>query len=186
MTALETGSRPHVRLVDRDGSDLGTHPVHAAHRAEGLLHRAFSIVLHDGRGRVLMRRRAETKTRWPGYVANSCCGHPDRLDSVLDDAAQRLWEELGVRGLTLTEVGRFVYSARMPGSPWLEREYDHVLVGLLDGEADPAPAEVSEVFWCDVDDWAQRGPVVPWLDEVMALVAPFCRAVGQVRIPEDG
>lgn len=176
MTSLETGSRPYVRLVDVHGEDHDVHPVHDAHRGEGLLHRAFSIVLHDGRGRVLLQRRAHTKTRWPGYVANACCGHPDRSDSVLEDAAQRLREELGVQGVSLTEVGRFDYEARMPGSPWVEREYDHVLVGLLAGEADPAPAEVSEVFWCDVDDWALRGPVVPWLDEVMRLAAPSCRA----------
>lgn len=176
MTALETGSRPHVRLVAPDGRDLDTHPVHDAHRGEGLLHRAFSVVLHDGRGRVLLQRRASTKTRWPGYVANSCCGHPDRAGSVLDDAAQRVREELGVRDVTLAEVGRFDYTARMPGSPWVEREYDHVLLGRLDGEMNPSPEEVSEVFWSDVDDWSRRGPVVPWLAEVMELVAPLCRA----------
>lgn len=186
MTALETGSRPHVRLVDADGADLGIYPVHAAHRDTGMLHRAFSVVLYDGRGRVLMQRRADVKTRWPGYVANSCCGHPDRAESVIDDATQRLWEELGVRDVPLTEVGRFAYEARMPGSPWVEREYDHVLVGLLEGEPKLDPAEVSEVFWCDVDDWARRGPVVPWLGEVMGLVAPSCSAARQVRDQGDG
>lgn len=65
-----------VRLIDPHGRDAQLIEADAAHQYGGRTHRAFSVVLHDGAGKVLLQRRASCKERWPGYVANTCCGHP--------------------------------------------------------------------------------------------------------------
>lgn len=172
MTQHAPVGRTHVRVVDEAGRDGGTMPVAEAHLAGGTLHRAFSVVLHDGRGRVLLQRRADAKLRWPGYVANACCGHPSSLATVIDDASTRLAEELGIVGVTLREVGTFVYRAAMPGDDWVEWEHDHVLVGLYRGEPVVNPAEASATYWVDVARWQERAPSAPWLDGVMRVAAP--------------
>src|SRR5258707_15596891 len=65
-----------VELVDRAGRAIGTCPVGKAHTAPGRLHRAFSVLLYDPAGRVLLQRRAAAKTRFALRWSNTCCGHP--------------------------------------------------------------------------------------------------------------
>nr|WP_189170622.1 isopentenyl-diphosphate Delta-isomerase [Pilimelia anulata] len=140
-----------VELVDADGTARGSTTVGAAHASPGELHRAFSVVLVDPAGRVLLQRRAATKTRFPGRWANTCCGHPAPGEPVPEAAQRRLREELGVT-VALTEVGRYTYRAEDPASGLVEHEYDHVLRGVVPAdltiEADPA--EVDEVRWAEV------------------------------------
>ena len=66
-----------VELVD-DGRARRSarRTVAAAHQPPGRLHRAFSVLLVDPDGRVLLQQRAAVKTRFPLRWANSCCGHP--------------------------------------------------------------------------------------------------------------
>ena len=62
-------------LVDEHNRALGTAGKAAVHRA-GLLHRAFSIFLVDGEGRIVLQQRHPQKYHSGGLWANSCCGHP--------------------------------------------------------------------------------------------------------------
>lgn len=54
-----------VELVDDAGHAIGACPVSQAHQPPGLLHRAFSVLLFDATGRVLLQQRAAVKTRFP-------------------------------------------------------------------------------------------------------------------------
>ena len=163
-----------VELVDESGAALGACDVDGAHRLPPRLHRAFSVVLHDGAGRALFQRRSTDKERWPGALANSCCGHPRSVGTVLADAAARVGEELGVAVGGLAQVGVFTYQATDPGGVWAEWEYDHVLVGRLDPATAlrPDPAEVSESLWLTPGQWRARGDLAPWVARVMELAAP--------------
>ncbi|HEX5742248.1 MAG TPA: isopentenyl-diphosphate Delta-isomerase, partial [Pilimelia sp.] len=140
-----------VELVDAEGRPCGSASVADAHKAPGALHRAFSVVLLDPRGRLLLQRRAAHKTRFPGRWANTCCGHPAPGEPILAAARRRLREELGVAA-ELTEVGRYVYRAEDPGNGLVEHEYDHVLRGTVDPDVAlaPDPGEVAETRWADV------------------------------------
>ena len=95
-----------VELVDDGGRVLGETTVAAAHQPPGRLHRAFSVLLVDPAGRVLLQQRAAVKTRFPLRWANSCCGHPLPGQSLTDAANRRLTEELGLGPVDLTEVVR--------------------------------------------------------------------------------
>jgi len=179
MTAL-TREGLLVELVSPSGESTGSATVAEAHASPGRLHRAFSVHLLDANGRLLLQRRAETKTRFPLRWANACCGHPVPGQSVAAAAAQRLAEELGLRDVDLTEVGVYAYRAGDPATGLIEHEYDHVLLGIVDPVAvrlKPDPAEVASLRWMDpadlrADVLAHPVSYAPWLAGVTRLALP--------------
>lgn len=175
-----------VELVDANGAATGTCTVAEAHTAPGRLHRAFSVMLLDDRGRVLIQRRAAEKTRFALCWANACCGHPAPGQGVSDAAAERLSEEIGVLGVTLREAGVYVYRAEDPLTGRVEHEYDHVVVGRVPVEFSlrPDPSEVAEVHWsapgrlrAELADHPDH--YAPWFSGVFAVTTD---AAG--RLPE--
>ncbi|EEP75144.1 isopentenyl-diphosphate delta-isomerase [Micromonospora sp. ATCC 39149] len=177
MTPPMTDREQHlVELVDQAGTAVGSCTVARAHRVPGLAHRAFSILLVDPAGRLLLQRRAATKTRFAGLWANACCGHPAPGDDLMFAATRRLREELGVSGTPLTEIGVHRYRADDPGTGRVEHEHDHVLVGSLaaDQHLQPDPSEIAEIRWmppkelaADVASFPDR--YTPWLPGLLAI-----------------
>eukprot|EP00959_Pyramimonas_sp_CCMP1952_P004393 92219-Pyramimonas_sp.AAC.1 len=43
---------------------------------KGILHRAFSVMLFDADGRMLLQQRAASKITFPSVWTNTCCSHP--------------------------------------------------------------------------------------------------------------
>jgi isopentenyl-diphosphate delta-isomerase len=171
-----TGSREAhlVELVNEAGQAIGESTVDDAHQAPGLLHRAFSVLLVDPQGRVLLQRRAAVKTRFPLRWGNSCCGHPAPGQSLTDAANRRLREELGAGPVDLTEIGVYAYYAEDPGTGRIEFEYDHVLRGELspDDPLLPDPDEVADLRWVDpaglaAEIDADQRRYAPWLGGVI-------------------
>jgi isopentenyl-diphosphate Delta-isomerase len=167
-----------VELVDEAGAAIGSCSVAEAHAAPGRRHRAFSVLLYDQAGRVLLQRRAAVKTRFASRWSNTCCGHPAPGQDTAAAAAQRLVEELGLtpeHTTPLTEIGVYPYDAADPGSGRVEREWDHVLVGTLtSGSPVPDAAEVSDYAW--VPPVALRSGLsaspddyTPWLPGVLTV-----------------
>jgi isopentenyl-diphosphate delta-isomerase len=163
-----------VELVDDGGLPVGESTVDAAHRAPGRLHRAFSVLLVDPAGRVLLQRRSAAKTRFPLRWANSCCGHPTPGQSLSLAANRRLREEIGAGPVALTEIGVYAYYAEDPDTGRVEFEYDHVLLGDLDPDEPlmPDPDEVADLRWvdpeqlrADLDDDPRA--YAPWLGGVL-------------------
>jgi isopentenyl-diphosphate delta-isomerase len=163
-----------VELVDDVGIPVGETTVEDAHLPPGRLHRAFSVLLIDPDGRVLLQRRAPAKTRFPMRWANACCGHPAPGDSLTRAANRRLREEIGLGPVALTEVGVYLYYAEDKATGRVEFEYDHVLVGELDPDEPllPDPDEVADLRWVDHDELAEdlrAAPrsYAPWLAGVL-------------------
>jgi len=163
-----------VELVDPAGRAIGTSTVDAAHRAPGRLHRAFSVILVDEAGRLLLQQRAAAKTRFALRWANACCGHPRPAEPVTVAAERRLAEELGIEAVPLAEVGVHVYHAVDPTTGRVEHEYDHVLFGRLSPATPvhPDPDEVATVTWMspaqlaiELGEHADR--FAPWLGGVV-------------------
>ena len=152
-----------VELVDPGGEPVGAVTVAEAHAAPGQLHRAFSVLLLDDDGRVLLQQRSTSKTRFPLRWANACCGHPAPGEDLIMAASRRLGEELGVAGVGLTPLGVYMYRADDPVTDRVEYEYDHVLVARVDGQAlRPDPAEVAAVRWATFDEVRQGIATEPW------------------------
>ncbi|MGY0003433.1 isopentenyl-diphosphate Delta-isomerase [Micromonospora sp. I033] len=186
MTARESHL---VELVDDGGRVVGEATVAAAHQPPGRLHRAFSVLLVDPEGRILLQQRAAVKTRFPLRWANACCGHPLPGQSLVEAANRRLAEELGVEPVDLTEVGVYVYYAEDPATGRVEFEYDHVL--RADVPADlairPDPDEVATLRWADpreleADLDVDPRAYAPWLGGVVnRLLRPARPAIDAAR-----
>src|SRR5262245_32152936 len=84
-----------VVLVAGDDRPIGTMPKLEAHR-RGLLHRAVSVFVRDGSGRLLLQQRAVGKYHSGGLWTNTCCSHPRPGESAAEAAARRLDEEMGL------------------------------------------------------------------------------------------
>ncbi|WP_326550801.1 isopentenyl-diphosphate Delta-isomerase [Micromonospora sp. NBC_01813] len=162
-----------VELVDPTGRPVGSATVADAHHPPGQLHRAFSVLLVDDSGRLLLQQRAAVKTRFPLRWANTCCGHPLPGEDLSVAANRRLGEEIGVEPVTLTEIGVHTYQATDPVTGRTEYEYDHVLLGSLDPQATlrPDPQEVAQLRWVGAQELRagladEPDSYAPWLTGV--------------------
>lgn len=142
-------------LVDGLDREVGAATKLQAH-VDGLLHRAFSVVLtRDGKNgpEVLLAKRSLAKYHSGGLWANSCCSHPRAGEGTIEAAYRRVREELGCEAVNLREITAFVYRAEFDNG-LCEHEYDHVLIGRCAGKIEPDPAEASEVRWVTFDELA--------------------------------
>src|SRR5918997_6014944 len=125
-----------VILVDERDRVLGASGKLRAHR-EGALHRAFSVFVFDGEGRLLLQKRARGKYHSAGLWSNTACGHPRPGEATREAARRRLREEMGF-DCGLREAFQFLYRAELGGA-LVEHEYDHVLIGAHEGDPSPDP-----------------------------------------------
>ena len=97
------------------------------HQGQGVLHRAFSLLIFNERGELLIQQRASAKRLWPLYWSNSCCSHPRGTESVEAAARRRLREELGMES-ELKFLFKFQYHAQFDANG-AERELCSVFIG---------------------------------------------------------
>jgi isopentenyl-diphosphate Delta-isomerase len=133
-----------VILVDANDVETGTAEKLAAHRA-GTLHRAFSVMIWNGSGRMLLHRRAAEKYHSGGLWTNACCGHPRPGEDLAAAAARRLGEEMGFT-CPLTPLGSLIYKAQLDRG-LTEHELVHVFRGIHVGPMAPDPTEVEAYDW---------------------------------------
>jgi len=159
----------YVIVVNASDEEIGLEEKLRAHRTP-VLHRAFSVFLLDAQGAMLLQRRAEGKYHSAGLWSNACCGHPRPGEAVVAAAQRRLREEMGVSS-PLTRVGTVSYSIDVGGG-LREHEFNHVLCGVFDGDAQPDPAEVSSWRWIAPHALRQSlrdapRSFTPWFDVVL-------------------
>ena len=137
-------TREDVILVDAADNEIGTEEKLKAHQ-RGHLHRAFSVMIWDGRGRLLMQRRQINKYHSGGLWTNSCCGHPRPGEKAREAASRRLREEMGI-SCPLTPIGTFTYRAELDAG-LIEHELVHLFRGIYDGAVAPNPNECDGFSW---------------------------------------
>jgi isopentenyl-diphosphate delta-isomerase len=136
-------------LVDSMDRETGTAEKLEAH-VKGALHRAFSIIVWDGRGRMLLQQRDKGKYHSGGLWTNTCCGHPRPGEPTHAAASRRLQEEMGF-ACALTPLGTISYRAEFANG-LIEHELVHVFRGLYDGPVNPDPAEAQAFNWATLDE----------------------------------
>ena len=132
----------HVILVDERDDEVGTMEKMEAHR-QGILHRAFSILLFNSKGEILLQKRARKKYHSGGLWTNTCCSHPNPQETMGQATRRKLKQEMGI-DLQTEFAYKFIYKARLDND-LVEHEYDHVFIGQYDG----APLVNAE----EVEDW---------------------------------
>ncbi|MEI7932861.1 MAG: isopentenyl-diphosphate Delta-isomerase [Alphaproteobacteria bacterium] len=138
-----------VILVDAQDRETGRTAKLAAHQL-GQLHRAISVCIIDGAGRMLLQRRAPGKYHSAGLWANACCSHPRPGESASSAAARRLNEELGIV-CPLLPTAQTLYRADV-GSGLIENEFVHLFAGEYHGEIRPDPHEVELTRWISANE----------------------------------
>jgi isopentenyl-diphosphate delta-isomerase len=133
-----------VILVDSDDRPLGTAPKLDAH-VNGQLHRAFSVLVHDGADNLLLHKRARGKYHSGGLWTNACCGHPRAGEETVVAARRRLFEEMGV-DCALMPLQTLIYRAEVGGG-LVEHELVHLFTACWRGAVEPDPAEAEAHRW---------------------------------------
>ncbi len=150
--------REEVVLVDADDNETGTAEKLDAHRL-GRLHRAFSVMIWDAHGRLLLQRRQIGKYHSGGLWTNTCCGHPRPGETTAAAAARRLNEEMSVI-CGLTPIGTFTYRAELDAG-LIEHEFVHIFQGVYAGLIAPNPEECDGYSWSTPDVIRKQIAVVP-------------------------
>ena len=153
-TATEQG-RERVVAVDTEDEEIEVVDRLAAHTGDGIRHRAFTVLIYDEEGRILLARRSPEKRLWGTYWDGTVASHPAPDQSQIEATRQRLDEELGIapdqyddlRATDVFEYKRFYFEEGV------EYEVCTVLkLTLADTRTEPHPAEVAGLLWVSYDD----------------------------------
>lgn len=141
----------HVVLVDEHDQPVGTMEKMEAHE-KGVLHRAFSVLLFNSRGELLLQKRARSKYHSGGLWTNTCCSHPQPNEDVTDAAQRKLLQEMGIVAKPRIAFS-FIYQAKFENG-LLEHELDYVLFDVFDGVPALNPEEAEDWKWMSMDNLA--------------------------------
>jgi isopentenyl-diphosphate delta-isomerase len=120
------------------------------HAGQGVLHRAFSLLIFNTRGELLVQQRAASKRLWPLYWSNSCCSHPRGSESLHVATHRRLREELGF-DCPLQFLYKFQYQAQFDADG-----AEHELCSVFIGRCDQTPRINRE----EIHDWRWLSPEI--------------------------
>lgn len=124
-------------LLNEEDEIIGHSNKYDCHKGDGLLHRAFSVLLFDlsepGNAKLLLQKRSRHKITFPMLWTNTCCSHPLHVPNELDGAEgvkaaaiRKLGQELGIPASQVPIkkfhfLTRLRYSAKSD-SIWSENE----------------------------------------------------------------
>ena len=177
---VEEESHPNaaqdVIAVDENDDEQGLVNRLDAHTGGGTRHRAFTALVFDPEGRILLAQRAPDKRLWDTHWDGTVASHPVEGQSQTDATRQRLEEELGVtpdqyHDLRVTD--KFEYK-RYYENEGLEWEVCTVLkVTLDDTTLDPDEDEIAGLLWADYEHlhehprWYRQLRLCPWFEIAM-------------------
>ncbi|MEI9920311.1 MAG: isopentenyl-diphosphate Delta-isomerase [Bacteroidota bacterium] len=130
-----------VILVDENDNAIGTMEKMEAHR-KGLLHRAFSILVFNSKGQMLLQKRSWKKYHSGGLWTNACCSHPQPDENIESAMRRKLKQEMGIDAIPEFSH-KFIYKTALENN-LTEHEYDHVYIARYDGEPQINRDEVDE------------------------------------------
>ena len=140
-------SDEYVILVDGNDIPIGTEEKVKCHLPDGKLHRAFTALLFDKNGRLVLTRRAKEKMLWPEDWDGTFASHPRESETYVSSGERRMPEELGIEG-KLDYLHKFEYHVpyKNVGS---ENEICGTLIGVIDEttELKKIKGEIDEIKW---------------------------------------
>ncbi|MFM6946349.1 MAG: isopentenyl-diphosphate Delta-isomerase [Flavobacteriales bacterium] len=141
-----------VILVNEQDQEIGQIGKMEAHEL-GLLHRAFSVLIFNSKGELLLQQRAAHKYHSPLLWTNSCCSHQRPGETTLNAAKRRLQEEMGMHA-HLNTAFHFIYLAKLDQG-LTEHELDHVVFGYSNDNPQINTEEVEAYKWIGLSELLQ-------------------------------
>jgi isopentenyl-diphosphate delta-isomerase len=148
MNAFDDSDSEALILVDELDQSVGYLDKAACHEGRGILHRAFSLLIFNDSGDLLIQQRAPGKRLWPLYWSNSCCSHPRSNETLEIATKRRLREELGI-DCPLQYLYKFHYQAQFDATG-AENELCSVYIGHT--------ADAPRVNTAEINDWRWVSP----------------------------
>jgi len=162
----------YVILVDQNDNPIGKEDKVKCHLPNGKLHRAFSALIFNGEGKLLLTKRSEGKMLWPNNWDGTVASHPRESETYVSSAERRMPEEIGI-DCKVSYVNKFEYHVPYKdiGS---ENEICGTLIGAIDifDKSSLIKDEISEIKWISPDELKNeleqnRDVYCPWM--VIAL-----------------
>jgi isopentenyl-diphosphate delta-isomerase len=162
-------------LVDSNDNPIGFEEKVKCHLPQGKLHRAFTVLLFNKEGKLLLTRRSQSKMLWPGDWDGTVASHPRKTETYVSSAERRLPEELG-SGCKLDYLFKFEYHV-----PYKDVGSENEVCGTLIGNVDESfqlklvKDEISESKFSDSDELfsdVQKNPqnYCPWMIVALYLL----------------
>ncbi|WP_227353430.1 NUDIX hydrolase [Haladaptatus salinisoli] len=173
---VHKNARKSVVAVDADDNEQEVVNRLEAHTGDGIRHRAFTALIFDEDGDILLAQRAPTKRLWDTYWDGTVASHPSPGQSQVDATRQRLDDELGIspdQYDDLRQTDQFEYK-RYYAREGVEHEVCAVLkLTLHDTALDPDEEEVAGLMWVPYErlyehpKWYRQLRLCPWFEIAM-------------------
>jgi len=142
----------YVILVDENDNPIGKEEKVKCHLPNGKLHRAFTALIFNNEGKLLLTKRSEGKMLWPNDWDGTVASHPRESETYESSAERRMPEEIGIM-CKMNYVNKFEYHVPYKdiGS---ENEICGTLIGTIDSfdESSMIKDEISEIKWISPDE----------------------------------
>lgn len=142
----------YVILVDGNDNPIGSEEKVKCHLPNGKLHRAFTALLFDKKGRLVLTKRAKEKMLWPEDWDGTVASHPREGETYISSAERRMPEELGV-SCKMDYLMKFEYHV-----PYKDVGSENEICGTLIGIVDESTKfkivedEIDEIKWVSVNE----------------------------------
>ena len=162
----------YVILVNENDNPIGKEEKVKCHLPNGKLHRAFTALIFNNEGKLLLTKRSEGKMLWPNDWDGTVASHPRESETYTSSAERRMPEEIGI-SCKMNYVNKFEYHVpyKDVGS---ENEICGTLIGTIDSfdESSMIKDEISEIKWINPAELKNelehnRDVYCPWM--VIAL-----------------
>lgn len=155
-------------LVDENDNPIGKEEKVKCHLPDGILHRAFTALLFDKDGRLLLTQRSPQKMLWPGDWDGTAASHPRESETYTSSGERRMPEELGI-SCRLDYLFKFEYHV-----PYKDIGSENEICGTLAGVIDPSAKlnlikdEITSARWVSASELAEEledNPQIycPWM-----------------------
>ena len=175
----------YVILVDQNDNPIGKEEKVKCHLPNGKLHRAFSALIFNNEGKLLLTKRSDKKMLWPGYWDGTVASHPRESETYVSSAERRMPEEIGI-DCKMNYVNKFEYHVpyKNVGS---ENEICGTLVGIVDDfdETCLIKDEISEIKWIGPDELKNElqhkwSAYCPWMILALYFLPPYSEDVSTI------
>lgn len=132
----------YLDIVDREDRVIGRALRQQCHGNPGLIHRAVHVFIFNAHGDLFLQKRAADKDVAPDLWDSSAGGHAAAGESWEQAARRELLEELGIGGVALEPLYRYLYRNAV------ESEMIHSYSALYEGPFTLNTEEISDGrFW---------------------------------------
>jgi isopentenyldiphosphate isomerase len=160
-----------VTIVDERNKVVGAVPRQEM-RAGRLLHRATYVLVFNSRGELYLQKRTASKDIFPSCYDVAAGGVVLSGESYEDGAVRELEEELGIKGVPLTQLFDFSYQDKDV------RVWGAAYSCVYDGEVVLQEEEIESGAFLPVDEVFRRAESEPFTPDGLYVLRRYGEMVG--------